>query len=110
MTIGAAWNIDDPEKPWTLWDSNANVKIPIGVGDWLTDLSATYGSHEVIADAPLLCVSEGTHAAGTIEVRMALVASPTFVSGTKYPFTLRITGADGITVDDRTLWLKVTSR
>jgi len=110
MTIGAAWDVSDPKKPWALWDPDANIKIPIGVDAWLADLGTTYGSHQVIANAPLQCVAAGSYAAGTIEVRMALVASPTYTAGTKYPFTLRITGADGITKDDRTLWLKVAQR
>lgn len=110
MAIGAAWNIDDPTKPWALWDPDANIKIPVGVDEWLAELGTSYGSHQVITAAPLQCVNPGVYAAGTIEIRMALVASPTFKEGTKYPFTLRITGADGQTKDDRTLWLKVKTR
>jgi hypothetical protein len=82
----------------------------VGVSDWLSELGTSYGSHTVTAAAPLQCVSQGTHSAGTIPIRMALVASPVFKAGTKYPFTLRIVGADGITKDDRTLWLKVKDR
>ncbi len=110
MTIGAAWNTEDPEKPWALWDPDANIKIPIGVADWLTDLGVAYASHEVITEDPLQCVSPGAHSSGTIDVRMALVATPTYTAGTKYPFTLRLHGSDGQTVDDRTLWLKVKPR
>lgn len=110
MTIGAAWNIDDPTKPWALWDPQANIKIPIGVADWLTELGTAYGSHSIIAAAPLECDDAGTHADGVIPVRMSLVATPTFVQGRKYPFTIRIVGTDGITTDDRTLYLKVKDR
>lgn len=110
MTIGAAWNVDDPAKPWALWDPNANIRIPIGVDDWIAELSTTYGSHQVIAAAPLECAEAGTYSAGTIVVRMKLVASPVYTAGVKYPFTIRITGVDGVTVDDRTLWLKVKER
>lgn len=110
MPIGANWNIDDPTKPWALWDPDANIKIPIGVDDWLAEIGASYGSHQIITAAPLQCVSQGTYAAGTIEVRMALVDTPTYTAGRKYPFTIRVTGADGITKDDRTLWLKVKDR
>lgn len=110
MAIGAAWNIDDPNKPWALWDPDANIKIPIGVDDWLAELGTSYGSHQIITAAPLQCVAPGSYNAGTIEVRMALVATPTYTEGTKYPFTLRIVGADSTTKDDRTLWLKVKSR
>ena len=110
MPLGAAWNIDDPTKPWIDWDPQANIRIPIGVADWLTELGDTYASHDVIATPPLECADEGAHAAGTIPVRMKLVASPTYTAGQKYPFTLRIFGADGLTQDDRTWWLKVKDR
>lgn len=111
MTIGAAWNItDDPLKPWALWDADANIVIPIGITDWLADLGTGYGSHQIIATNPLECASPGTYSAGTLPVRMKLATSPTYTAGLKYPFTVRITGADGITKDDRTLWLKIVDR
>lgn len=108
--IGANWNVDDPKKPWAYWDPDANIVIPIGLEAWLAEIGATYGSHQIIANAPLECASPGSYASGTIGVRMKLVASPTFKQGTKYPFTVRVIGADGITKDDRTLWLKVKDR
>lgn len=110
MAIGDQWNIDDPDKPWAKWDPDANIVIPIGVDDWLAEIGATYGSHDIIAADPLVCVSEGTYAAGTIGVRMALVSSPVFTSGKKYPFTIRLVGLDATTKDDRTLWLRVKER
>lgn len=110
MAIGVNWNVDDPLKPWALWDPDANIKIPIGLADWLAELGVSYGGHEIIAAAPLQCVSEGTFADGTVEVRMALVATPTYVAGRKYPFTIRVTGSDSLTQDDRTLWLKIKDR
>jgi len=110
MSIGAAWNIDDPTKPWALFDPDANIPFPIGLDDWLTDLGTTYGSHTIVTAAPLECASPGTYSAGTILVRMKLVTTPTYKEGTKYPFTVRVVGADGITTDDRTLWLKVKTR
>ena len=63
MPIGAAWNIDDPTKPWIDWDPQANIRIPIGVADWLTELGDTYASHDVIATPPLECADEGAHVA-----------------------------------------------
>lgn len=110
MTIGAAWNIDDPAKPWAAWDPDANIVIPIGVDDWIAELGTTYGSHTIITAAPLQCVNPGSYNAGVIGVRMALVATPTFKPGVKYPFTIRVVGSDGLTKDDRTLWLKVKDR
>lgn len=110
MPIGANWNIDDAAKPWALWDPDANIVIPIGVTDWLAELGTGYGSHQIITAAPLECADPGTNVSGTIGVRMKLVTSPTYKAGTKYPFTIRLTGSDGITKDDRTLWLKVKDR
>lgn len=110
MTIGAAWNIDDPKKPWADWDPDADIKIPIGLDDWLAELGVGYASHDIIALPPLLCQEEGTYADGVILVRMSLVASPTFSPGVKYSFTVRVFGNDGTTRDDRTLYLKVKDR
>lgn len=112
MTIGAAWNVDDPLKPWALFDPDANIPIPIGLADWIADLGTTYGSHSVITAAPLECDDPGTLEGdgNTIRVRMSLVASSTFTAGKKYPFTVRVLGADGLTKDDRTFYLKVKDR
>ena len=110
MAIGDAWNIDDPAKPWALFDPDANIPIPIGLDDWLVEIGATYGSHSIIAVDPLECASPGTYVDGTILVRMKLQASPTYKAGSKYPFTVRVLGADSITTDDRTLYLKIKQR
>lgn len=110
MATGAAWDVSDPLNPWALWDPDANIKIPVFLDDWIGELSTSYGSHQVITAAPLEVADAGTYSGGVIAVRMKLVASPTYKAGTKYPFTIRLTGADGITKDDRTLWLKVKDR
>lgn len=108
MTTGSAWNIDTPEKPVALFDPDAIRDIPVEIGDWLDSMGTTYASHEVLTAAPLQCLSSA-HDAGVVLVRMSLVASPAYSPGTKYPFTLRIVGADG-QQDDRTLWLKIKDR
>jgi len=111
MTTGAAWNLDDPKKPWADWDPDANIVIPIFVDDWLAELGVTYGSHSIITASPLQCVNQGLYSAGIIGVRMSLVGlPPAFTPGKKYPFTLRIIGNDTLTRDDRTLWLRVKDR
>lgn len=110
MTIGAAWNIDDPAKPWTDWDPNADIKIPFGFDEWLAELGVGYLSHEVLTANPLECADEGTYTAGTALIRMKLAASAVYTEGTKYPFTIRVHGDDTTTQDDRTLWLKVKTR
>lgn len=108
--IGAAWNVDNPAKPWALWDPDANIVIPIGLDDWLAELGTTYGSHQVLTAPPLQCVSAGSYTDGVIGVRMKLVASPTYIPGVKYPFTVRVIGSDSATQDDRTWWLMVKDR
>lgn len=110
MTTGAYWNVDDPSKPWADFDSDADIKIPLGFNDWLAELGTTYDSHEIIAASPLECVDDGTYDGETALVRMRLLSGADFADGTKYPFTTRIHGADGTTQDDRTLYLKVKSR
>lgn len=117
MATGAAWNEDDPAKPWALFDSSSTTVIvfPIDVSDWIADLGAPYSAHSVVTASPLECVSAGVHAAGILPVRMKIATGATFTEGAKYPFTIRLTvtsGPDGggPQTDDRTLWLKVKSR
>lgn len=110
MTTGAAWDVSRPEKPTALWDPQANIIIPIFVDDWLLMLGDTYGSHSIVTDDPLECVSQGLYINGIIGVRMRVKDSVPFTAGAKYPFTIRIVGTDTQTRDDRTLWLKVKER
>ena len=108
--IGEEWDVTKPDKPVLLWDPNANIVIPIGLTAWLAQLGVSYGSHQIITAAPLECASQGLYSAGLIGVRMKLVAVPVYRSNAKYPFTVRVTGSDGITMDDRTLWLRIKER
>lgn len=108
--IGDAWNIDVPTKPWALWDPDADIKIPIGLDDWLQKLGTLYGDHDIIAAAPLECADQGTYSAGIVRVRIRLAAGATFTPGVRYPFIVRVFGADGTTKDDRTLWLRLMQR
>jgi hypothetical protein len=113
MATGTAWNVeDDPLKPCALFDTNARRVIPFELADWLAEMGTTYGSHEVIAESPLECVSSPYSAdvlALTMKLRAGLVAGEDYNIGQKYPFTVRLTGADG-QIDDRTLWLKLMDR
>ena len=108
MPTGAFWNTDNPAKPWGLFDVNSTLIFPIDIGTWLADLSSTYADHEVIAVTPLECV-ESTRTGDVVAVKIRLLDAAEFTLGKKYPFTLRLTTADG-QVDDRTLWLKVKER
>lgn len=110
MTIGAAWNIDDPAKPWTDFDPHADIKIPFGFDEWLLELGVAYQDHQVITAAPLECADKGTYTDGRALVRMRVATGATYSAGLKYPFTIRVFGADGTTKDDRTLYLRIVER
>lgn len=107
MATGAFWNVDNPKKPWGSFDPNDILIFPIDVSALLADMGVAYASHSVITAAPLECVSS-SHSNGVISVKMKLVTSPTYVEKTKYPFTLRVVGADG-QQRDKTWLLKVES-
>lgn len=118
MKTGDFWNLDDPAKPWGLFDLDAELVFPIYVDEWLAEMGTTYSSHQVIAVSPLEC-SAGVHAVNegldVIYVRAQRASGAEFKVGIKYPFTLRLIGANGpdgagTQVDDRTLWLKAVQR
>lgn len=111
MATGTLWNIGNPLKPWALFDTHAELEIPFELEDWLTSLAAAYASHEVIAEAPLECVSDDYTAddGGIIAIRIKVAAGAEFTKGVKYPFTVRLVCDDG-QQDDRTLWLKLVDR
>lgn len=108
MTTGPAWDLSDPAKPVALFDPDAIRVIPFEVADILASMDTAYGSHTIIAESPLECVSS-VHQGGVISIRMKLATGAPYTSGSKYPFTVRLVGADG-QQDDRTLWLKVKDR
>ena len=108
MATGNFWNDDNPLKPWGLFDPDAELVLPVEIDGWLESMATTYASHTVTAGSPLECVSS-QHAAGIISVRMRVADGAEYTEGVKYPFTIRLMGADG-QQDDRTLWLKVKSR
>jgi hypothetical protein len=108
VAIGEKWNTDNPNKVWAFFDPDADIKIPVGIDEWLTELGVGYASHEVLAAAPLECADEGAYSPGQrIRVRMKLVTTPTYTANKLYPFTLRVYGDDGTTKDDLTLYLKI---
>jgi hypothetical protein len=120
MTIvtGDFWNEDNPSKPWGEFDVDAELVFPLYVTDWLAKMGTTYSGHTVIGGAPLDC-SAGVHATvddeEVVYVRVKLADTAPFKVGTKYPFTLRLIGANGpdsggTQSDDRTWWLKIVQR
>lgn len=114
MPTGAAWNItDDPEKPTTLWDSDADIRIPVAFAAWLAELGVGYASHEVLPESPLTCPSAGVYdpVSDTALVRLTISEPERAASlGRTLRATIRLRGDDGTTQDDRTLYLKVKAR
>lgn len=108
MTTGPVWDTSDPKKPFAEFDPDAIRVIPFSVVDLLASMGTTYASHQVIVATPLECVSS-QHASGVIAIKMKLATGASFKQGTKYPFTVRVVGADG-QQDDRTLRLLVKDR
>ena len=42
MATGSLWNLDNPLKPWALFDTNAILEIPFELEDWLASLGAGF--------------------------------------------------------------------
>lgn len=111
MATGSLWNLDNPLKPWALFDTNAILEIPFELEDWLASLGAGYDSHELIAPAPLEGVNDDYSSVdgGIIAITIKVAAGAEFVKGKKYPFTVHLVCDDG-QEDERTLWLKLVDR
>lgn len=110
MATGNFWRDTNTDKPWGPMDPDDKLSIPLDVSDMLDGMATAYASHEILAQAPLECTAQGTHASGVIAgVRLQLAVAAEFSEGQKAPFTLRLVGADG-QQRDRTLWLKIKSR
>ena len=108
MTTGAAWNLDDPLKPWALFDPDSTRDIPFDWASWLADIGSTYFAHVILPDSNLEHVASAQFA-GVIEARIRKASAGTLVVGTKYPVTCRITSTSG-EIEDQTLWLKVIEK
>lgn len=110
MATGNFWQDTNTDKPWGPMDPDDKLSIPLDVSAMLDGMGTTYASHQILVDAPLECTAQGTHSAGVIAgVKLQLVDAAVYEEGTKYPFTLRLVGADG-QQRDRTLRLKVKQR
>lgn len=108
MTTGAAWNVDNPLKPWARFDTNAIREIPFDWVAWLADIGSTYASHTIIVDASLECTTS-VHAAGVITATITKASAATLTVGTNYPVTCRIVAANGER-DDQTVYLKAANK
>ena len=108
MTTGAAWNVDDPYKPWARFDTNAIREIPFDWVAWLADIGSTYASHTIIVNSNLECTTS-SQASGVITATIKKAAAGTLVVGDKYAVTCRIVAANG-EQDDQTLYLKAADK
>lgn len=108
MATGAAWNVDDPLRPWAYFDPNAIREIPFDWSEWLTDIGSSYASHTIICQTGLECTTS-THASGVITATIKKAAAATLTEGQKYTVTCRIVAANG-EQDDQTLRLKIFER
>lgn len=111
MATGPFWNLDNPKKPWGLFDPDAQLDIPFRWVEWLSDKEATYDSHQIIVD-PVLEVVDSYQIDGVIVALIKVSEGAVYETGTKYPVTCRITAIfDARTlIDERTVYLKLESR
>lgn len=108
MPTGAAWNVDDPYKPWARFDKDAIREIPFDWTEWLTDIGSTYASHTIICQTGLECTAS-VEASGVITATIKKDPAQTLTVGTKYTVTCRIVAANG-EQDDQTLRLQIVEK
>lgn len=108
MTTGAAWNLDNPLKPWARFDKDAIREIPFDWTAWLADIGSSYASHSIICATGLEC-SASAQASGVITATIKKATAGTLTVGTKYGVTCRIVAANG-EQDDQTLYLKIVEK
>jgi hypothetical protein len=108
---GDFWNMDNPLKPWGLFDSNARLPIPMDWSQWIESEGATYTGHTIITGPELEAVSS-SHTSGVITMLIQVADGQTATIGKKYPVTCRIAATVGaLTIsDDRTVYLKIVER
>lgn len=108
MPTGAAWNVDDPFKPWARFDKDAIREIPFDWTEWLTDIGSTYASHTIICQEGLECPSS-VQAGGVVTAVIQKDPAQTLAVGKKYTVTCRIVAANGER-DDQTLRLQIVEK
>lgn len=108
MTTGAAWNLDNPLKPWAYFDPDATRDIPFEWDLWLADIESTYASHTITVATGLQVVTS-TQSAGVVKVRIKKAVAGTLVVGQKYAVTCHIVASNG-EEEDQTLYLKIIEK
>lgn len=109
VTAGDFWDITNPAQPVGEFDPNAKLRFPLTVQSILDGMGTTYASHEIIANAPVEIIDQGTHAAGVVTPFIGILAGSAWKLGDKLPVTIRVVGADG-QQDDRTVYLKLKQK
>lgn len=101
------WNDSDPKRVWAYFDPDDDIRIPIGIDQRLTDLGVGYSAHQVIVSSPLECPDPGSYVANQrIRVRIKRAAAAAYTTSAYYPILVRISGDDGTTRSDLTLYLR----
>jgi hypothetical protein len=108
MATGAAWNVDNPLKPWAYFDPHAVRDIPIEWAAWLTDIGSTVSTVTATAQEGLEVVSV-TLVSDVAVVRVRKDPDAALIAGGKYWVTCHIVAADG-QEDDQTVYLKIAEK
>jgi hypothetical protein len=108
MATGSAWNVDNPLKPWALFDADAVRDIPFEWDLWLADIGSTHSNHSATAQAGLEVVTT-SEADGVILVRVRKDPEADLIAGQKYWVTCHMEAADG-QEDDQTVYLKIAEK
>lgn len=105
MTTGAFWNIDDPLKPWGLFDRDDKINIPFDFAEYFEGEGSTYAAHTLSSDSNLLAVDVAV-VDGVVLVQVSKAVAGTLEEGVKYSVTCQVEGSDG-QKQSKTLWLKI---
>ena len=108
MATGAAWNVDNPLKPWALFDVDAVRDIPFDWSVFLASIGSTFTSATAIAAQGLEVVSV-TPSDGVAIVRIRKDPEIALVANQKYAVTCHIVAGNG-EEDDQTVYLKIAER
>ena len=105
MTTGAFWNVDDPLKPWGLFDPDDVLNIPFDFSEYLAGEGSTYASHNLSSDAELIATTIDS-SSGVVLVQVEKAPAATLEESVKYGVTCQVIGSDGQKLS-KTLYLKI---
>jgi hypothetical protein len=105
MTTGAFWNVEDPLKPWGLFDPDDVILISFDFSEYLVGEGSTYVDHNLSSDENLEATTIAPNA-GVILVQVQKAVAGVLEASTKYGITCQVVGSDGQKLS-KTLWLKI---